>query len=83
MAINLDNLLTHTGSKFTLVTMAMRRAQDLNDGARPMVPSDSKKVVTVALEEIATGQVKPVQTEKPPIRPVRARSIINPDDLAA
>ncbi|HEY4003462.1 MAG TPA: DNA-directed RNA polymerase subunit omega [Candidatus Xenobia bacterium] len=84
MPHSLDDLLKHAESKFTLVTMVMRRAQDLNNGARPIVAPGDNKVVTVAMDEIATGQIKPVQTDRPPKRGVpTSRRTIPLEDLAA
>ena len=39
-------------NKFVLVTLALKRARQLNDGSPPLVEVDAKKPVTVALHEI-------------------------------
>ncbi len=44
-------------STFKLVLAAAQRANELAQGAQPLVKSASKKVSTLALEEIADGKV--------------------------
>ncbi len=85
MPHSLDDLLQYAESKFTLVTMVMRRAQDLNNGARPIVEAGNKKMVTIAMDEISTGKIKPVVTDRPPKRGVAptTRRTIPLEDLAA
>ena len=45
-------------SVFKLVLTAAGRANELAQGAQPLVKTPSKKVTTVALEEIAAGVVR-------------------------
>lgn len=45
-------------SKYTLVVLAAKRARQLKEGARPQIETTSANSLTVALEEIAQGQVK-------------------------
>ena len=49
--------LENWGSKFALVTLAAKRAKQLKGGARPLVDTDSRNPLTIALEEIAAGKV--------------------------
>lgn len=44
-------------SIFKLVLAAAARANELAQGAQPLIKSESKKVSTIALEEIAAGKV--------------------------
>ena len=44
-------------SLFKLVLTAAARANELAQGAPPLIKCDSKKVSTIALEEIAAGKV--------------------------
>ena len=60
-------------SKFRLVHIAARRAEQLVQGARPKMESRHAKVTRVALEEVASGLVRwqlsrpvPEQTEDVP-----------------
>ena len=44
-------------SIFKLVLSAAARANELAQGAQPLIQSESKKVSTIALQEIAAGKV--------------------------
>jgi DNA-directed RNA polymerase subunit omega len=54
--ITVEDCLEKVSNRFELVLAAARRAKQLLKGARPMVESDNKEVVT-ALREIAAGKV--------------------------
>lgn len=45
------------GSKYALVVLAAKRAKQIKSGARPLVDTDSRNPLTIALEEIAAGKV--------------------------
>ena len=45
-------------SLYKLVLVAARRANELAAGASPLVKSESKKVSTIALQEIADDKVR-------------------------
>ena len=53
----LEQLLPYVDSKYTLVSLAAKRARELLDGDPPLVVSRSNKPVTIALEEIANGLI--------------------------
>ena len=55
--ITVEDCLEHVANRFELVLVAARRTKQLLKGARPLVESDNKEVVT-ALREIAAGEVK-------------------------
>lgn len=44
-------------SKYEFVTLASKRAEQLQMGARPRVPDTGRKVTVMAQEEVATGMV--------------------------
>ena len=54
---SLDQLLTKVDSKYTLVTLAAKRARQLTDGDEPLVDVDTTKVVSIAMEEIDQGKI--------------------------
>jgi DNA-directed RNA polymerase subunit omega len=54
--ITVEDCLDNIPNRFELVLGAARRAKQLLKGARPLVESDNKEVVT-ALREIAAGKV--------------------------
>jgi DNA-directed RNA polymerase subunit omega len=54
--ITVEDCLARIPNRFELVIVAARRAKDLLKGARPLVSSENKDVVT-ALREIAAGKV--------------------------
>lgn len=45
-------------SLYKLVLACARRANELAGGAQPLLKPDSKKVSTIALQEIADGKVR-------------------------
>lgn len=59
--ITVEDCLTLIPNRFQLVVVAARRAKELLQGARPLVKSDNKEVVT-ALREIAEGKVWKIDT---------------------
>jgi DNA-directed RNA polymerase subunit omega len=54
--ITVEDCLEKVPNRFELVLLGARRAKQLLKGARPLVESDNKEVVT-SLREIADGQV--------------------------
>jgi DNA-directed RNA polymerase subunit omega len=54
--ITVEDCLEKIPNRFELVLLGARRAKQLLKGARPLVESDNKDVVT-ALREIAAGEV--------------------------
>ena len=61
--ITVEDCLEKVPNRFELVLAAAQRAKQLLKGARPLVESDNKDLVT-ALREIAAGAVGVV--ERPP-----------------
>ena len=53
----LESLMTKVDSKYTLVTLAAKRARQLTDGDEPLVNVDTTKVVSIAMEEIDQGKI--------------------------
>jgi DNA-directed RNA polymerase subunit omega len=60
--ITVEDCLDNIPNRFILVLGGARRAKQLLKGARPLVESDNKEVVT-ALREIAAGKVTVVEPE--------------------
>lgn len=54
--ITVEDCLQKIPNRFQLIVIAARRAKELLKGARPLVDSENKEVVT-ALREIAAGKV--------------------------
>ena len=54
----IDDLLTKTDSKYKLVLYAAKRARQLQNGARSMLPTTSKKPTVSAMEEVRRGLVQ-------------------------
>jgi len=61
--ITVEDCLARVPSRFELVVVAARRAKELLQGARPLVRSENKEVVT-ALREIAAEKVWKVAPEE-------------------
>jgi DNA-directed RNA polymerase subunit omega len=60
--VTVEDCLEHVQSRFELVLLAARRAKQLLKGARPLVESHNKEVVT-ALREIADEKATPIYKE--------------------
>jgi DNA-directed RNA polymerase subunit omega len=55
--ITVEDCLEQVPNRFELVLLAARRAKQLLKGARPLVESDNKEIVT-ALREIGADRVR-------------------------
>ena len=55
--VTIEDCLTRIPNRFRLVLLAAKRTQQLLKGARPLVKTDNREIVT-ALREIAEGKVK-------------------------
>jgi len=55
---SIDELNKQVDSKYTLVIMAAKRGRQIRDGAKPTVESTSRKEVTIALNEIVSGNIE-------------------------
>ena len=53
----LESLMKHVDSKYTLVTLAAKRARQLVDGDEPLVDVETTKVVSIAMEELDQGKI--------------------------
>ena len=73
----MEHLLDEVGSKFTLVTLAAKRAREINDYYNqlgeglgkivpPQVTSVSRKPLTISLEEIEAGKIEAVPLPEEP-----------------
>jgi DNA-directed RNA polymerase subunit omega len=59
-------------STYRFIIVAAKRARQLQGGARPVLPTSSKKSTIIAMEEVRRGLVKyeilgPPPTEEPPV----------------
>ena len=77
MEPRMEHLLDEVGSKFTLVTLAAKRAREINDYYNqlgeglgkivpPQVTSVSRKPLTISMEEIEAGKIKAVPLPEEP-----------------
>lgn len=85
----IEELLARTDSKFSLVTLAARRARQINsyfnqlgEGLGHMVPpqvsSISRKPLSIGFEEIAADKIMPV----PVAVPAEAEALVDEADTA-
>lgn len=79
----MEKLLENAGSKFTLVTLAAKRAREINDYYNqlgeglgrivpPQVTSVSRKPLSIALEEISNGDIIAMPLEEEDIQEIAA-----------
>jgi DNA-directed RNA polymerase subunit omega len=77
MQPRMEELLSREDSKFTLVTLAAKRAREINDYYNqlgeglgkivpPQVTSVSRKPLSIALEEIEAGKIVKTDPEEEP-----------------
>jgi DNA-directed RNA polymerase subunit omega len=61
--VTVEDCLEKVPNRFHLTSVTVKRAKMLLRGARPLVESDNKEIVT-ALREIAAGEIRLVQAER-------------------
>jgi DNA-directed RNA polymerase subunit omega len=71
--ITVEDCLERIPNRFELVLLASKRAKQLLKGARPLVETDNKDIVT-ALREIAAGKAQMVYPKPQSSGPGPARS---------
>jgi len=54
----IEELVDRVGSCYSVVVAAAKRAKQIKDGAPPLVQTDSRNPLTIALHEIAVGLVE-------------------------
>ena len=86
----METLLENAGSKFTLVTLAAKRAREINDYYNqlgeglgrivpPQVTSISRKPLSIALEEISNGDIIAMPIEEEDIKELAEAQIEEED----
>ena len=60
--VTVEDCLHKIPNRFQLVLVAVKRAKMVLRGARPLVASENKEIVT-SLREIAAGEVKLIDSE--------------------
>ena len=60
--ITIEDCLKNVDNRFELIHLAIKRAKQLEGGAKAVVKSKNKAIVT-ALREIAAGKVRHVKVE--------------------
>lgn len=58
---SINELLERTGSRYSLVIAAAKRARQIIDGAEPLTISDSIKPVSIATQEIFEKKIECVE----------------------
>ena len=58
---NINELLDMTGSRYSLVIAASKRARQIIDGAEPMTTANSIKPVSIATQEIYESKIECVE----------------------
>ena len=53
----LESLMKKVDSKYTLVTLAAKRARELTDGDETLADVETTRVVSIAMEEIDQGKI--------------------------
>ena len=62
--VTVEDCLSRVPNPFQLVLVTVKRAKMLLRGARPLVDSGNKEIVT-SLREVAEGEVKLAEREQP------------------
>ena len=66
--IPLEKLWKKDTSLYKLILTAAARANELAQGAQPLIKTRSKKVSTIALDEIAAGKVHYKEIKRAPAK---------------
>ena len=56
-ALKSDELIKKVGGPFRLTALVQRRLKELIEGARPLVSTEGKNLIQVAVEEIAENKI--------------------------
>jgi len=64
--IPLEKLMGDQHCRYSLVLAAAKRATELAQGSLPLVETKSKKITTIALEEVAAGKVRFIAYDRQP-----------------
>lgn len=83
---SLDDLLTKVDNKFKLVTLAMKRARQINDGQPLFEQTNAARPVSLALHEINAGTVyvkEPTEGEEEIAAAAEALRIMDVDEAIA
>ncbi len=62
--ITVEDCLEYVENRFDLVLLASKRARQLANGAKPLVPAGNDKPTVLALREIATGKISHASVDK-------------------
>lgn len=57
--ITVEDCLAHVDNRFHLVLVASKRARQLSNGVKPLLPETHDKATVMALREVAAGLIKP------------------------
>jgi DNA-directed RNA polymerase subunit omega len=63
-------------STYRFIIVAAKRARQLQGGARPVLPTSSKKPTIIAMEEVRRGLVKYSLTGQAPEEPVEEEPVL-------
>ena len=76
--ITVEDCLEKVASRFELVMLASKRAKQLFKGAKPLLETDNREIVT-ALREIAAGKVRRARSDlEVASRPDPKKALISP-----
>jgi DNA-directed RNA polymerase omega subunit len=78
---SIETLVARAGSRYAAVTLVARRAGQLASGALPLVETASRSSVSVALEELAAGRLKPAPGSEAAQARVRDDALARGDGL--
>lgn len=52
-----EGILKEEDNRYTLVMLVSKRARQIIEGEKPLIETDSKKPVSIAIEEILAGKI--------------------------
>jgi len=84
-ALKDDALIKKVGGQFRLTALVQRRLKELIEGARPLVETEGKTIIEIAVAEVHENKIaidysktrfleEPGTTEKPPEQPTESSS---------
>ena len=63
--IYLEDILEHSGNKYLAVNIAAKRAREINAASLPMLMANAQKPVTIAIDELKSGQIVYEESDQP------------------
>lgn len=70
--LHIEDAIKKVGGRFRLTVLINKRIRELIRGYQPLVKTNSKNLMEIALKEILEGKIEIAKEEQPPDTPLEA-----------